>query len=361
MKILVSGSAGQVGSSLVEYLMKDHQVVGVDLRVPGWDEVKRLTVQGDVRDAGQMKKLIKDIDVIVHAAASVNVDASLKEPIEDASHNIDGTLTLLECARDANVQRFVYISSAAVYGNPQSIPIKEDEHLHPLSPYGASKLTGEIYSMVYYRSFDLPSVCIRPFNIYSDRQDPDSPYSGVITRFKDCISKGKPPVIYGDGCHTRDFIHVCDVVKMIEKCMSSKRSVGRVYNCGTGVGTSIMSLANLMISLSGKDVVPTFEQERSGEIAHSIAETTRSKMELGFEPTVKLEKGLKEILECLAGRSLRMIPGSKGSPPVDGIERAFSALRRCDNGMLRERPYSLSFANATIREFMTFDVSLSSP
>ena len=298
MKVLVSGSAGQVGSSLVEYLMKDHQVVGVDLRVPEYEDVKKLTAKGDVRDAGQMKKLMKDIDVIVHAAASVNVDASLKEPIEDASHNIDGTLTLLECARDVNVQRFIYISSAAVYGNPQSIPIKEDEHLHPISPYGASKLTGEIYSMVYYRSFDLPAVCIRPFNIYSERGDPNSPYSGVITRFKDSIARSKSPVIFGDGCHTRDFIHVLDVVKMIERCMSSKRAIGRVYNCGTGIGTSIMSLANLMISLAGKKVEPTYEKERPGEIAHSIAETTRSKMELGFEPTVKLEKGLKELLEC---------------------------------------------------------------
>jgi UDP-glucose 4-epimerase len=297
MKILVSGSAGQVGSSLAEYLMKDHQVVGVDLRIPEWDEVKKLTIKGDVRDAGHIKKLMKDMDVVVHAAAQVNVDASLKEPIVDASHNIDGTLTLLECARDINVQRFIYISSAAVYGNPPAIPITEDEHLHPISPYGASKLTGEIYSMVYYRSFDLPTVCIRPFNIYSERQDPESPYSGVITRFKENLSNGKPPVICGDGGHTRDFVHVCDVVKMIERCISSKRSVGRVYNCGTGIGTSIKSLADLMIAISGKNVRPAYDKERPGEIDHSVAEITRAKMELGFQPSTTLEKGLRELLE----------------------------------------------------------------
>jgi len=296
MKILVSGSAGHVGSALAEYLLKEHDVVGVDLCTPECDPVKSATVKGDVRDAKRMEALMKDVDVVVHAAARVSVDASLKEPIEDASHNIDGTLTLLECARDLNLKRFVYISSAAVYGNPASIPIKEDEHLHPLSPYGASKLTGEIYSMVYYRSFDLPTVCIRPFNIYSKRQDPDDPYSGVITRFRRCISKGKPPVIYGDGCHSRDFVHVSDVVMMIDSCISSKRAVGRVYNCGTGVGTPIKSLADLMIAISDRTVKPAYEKERPGEISHSVADISRAKMELGFEPTVKVEDGLREIL-----------------------------------------------------------------
>lgn len=297
MKILVSGSAGQVGSSLAEYLMKDHQVVGVDLRVPEWEPARKISIKGDVREAGHMKKLMKDVDVVVHAAAQVNVDASLKEPIVDASHNIDGTLTLLECARDINIQRFIYISSAAVYGNQPTLPITEDEQLHPISPYGASKLTGEIYSMVYYRSFDLPTVCIRPFNIYSERQDPESPYSGVITRFKEGLANGKPLVIYGDGSHTRDFVHVCDVVKMIERCISSKRSVGRVYNCGTGKGTSIKTLADLMIAISGKNVKPTYDKERPGEIEHSVAEVTRAKMELGFQPSTTIEKGLRELLE----------------------------------------------------------------
>jgi len=297
MKVLVSGSAGQVGSCLVEYLMKDHDVVGVDLRTPVWSEVKQVTVQGDVRDPGLVKKLLKGVDVVVHAAARVNVQASLREPLEDASHNIDGTLSLLECAREENLHRFIYISSAAVYGRQETIPISEDHRPHPLSPYGASKLSGEIYTLVYFHSFDLPGVCIRPFNIYSERQDPDSPYSGVIARFKHAILNGNPPVIYGDGSHTRDFIHVRDVVRMIERCMDSKRCVGKVYNCGTGTGTSILSLANLMISLSGKELKPLFEEERRGEIEHSVADITRARVDLGFEPGIPLEQGLREILE----------------------------------------------------------------
>lgn len=296
MKVLVTGSAGQLGSYLAERLGERYDVVGVDICTPAWKEVRDLTVRGDVRDAERMRALTDGVDVIIHAAARVSVEASLKDPLEDASHNIDGTLTLLECAREKDIHRFIYVSSAAIYGEPERLPISEDHHLHPLSPYGVSKMSSEMYCTVYHRTLGLPVVCIRPFNIYSDRQDPSSPYSGVITRFWERISSGEPPVIYGTGRHTRDFIDVDDVIRMIETVIRSNRAVGKTYNCGTGRETSIAALASLMVDLSGKDLTPVHAPERPGDIVRSAADMQHPREDLGFEPAIPLEKGLARLL-----------------------------------------------------------------
>jgi len=297
VKILVTGSAGQVGSYLVEHLRDFHDVVGIDLRHSPIRDVDEVTAIGDIRKREDVKKVIADVDAVVHCAAQVSVVASIKDPLEDESHNITGTLVLLEEAAAVDVERFVYFSSAAVYGNPTALPISESHSLAPLSPYGVSKLAGEKYTMAFYATHGLKATALRPFNIYSPRQDPNNPYSGVITRFRQRIREKKPPLIYGTGEQTRDFIHVKDVVEMVDLLLKNPAAVGTVFNCATGESTSIKELAEIMLEITGADALGIeYADPIPGEIMHSRGDITLAREVLGFYPRVSLRKGLEELL-----------------------------------------------------------------
>ena len=296
VKILVTGSAGQLGSYLVEHFTDNYEVVGIDKVVPKFSTSKRLTVIGDLLDHDLVKRLVNDKDVVIHAAAQVSVEKSIIAPIEDAKNNILATINLLKAACEANVKRFIYISSAAVFGAPKYLPIDEEHPINPLSPYGVSKLTGEKYCTVFHNLFNLPVVCIRPFNIYSERQDPNSPYSGVISRFIERVKNKKRPVIYGDGKQTRDFISVFDVVHFIELVIKNEKAIGGIFNCATGTQTSIDRLANIIIELRGEDMKPIYEAPRKGDIKESYADISKAMKILGYEPKIKLKDGLKDML-----------------------------------------------------------------
>lgn len=179
----------------------------------------------------------------------------VKEPLFDAENNIVGTLNLLEAARrTSGLKRFIYFSSAAVYGFPERIPLGEDHSCKPISPYGVSKLTGEFYARIFYELYGVPTIYIRPFNVYGKNQDPNSPYSGVISKFIDRIKNGLPLVIYGDGSQTRDFISVQDVAMMVLLFIENDKAIGETFNCGTGREVSLNDIANIMISLSGRNL-----------------------------------------------------------------------------------------------------------
>ncbi len=295
MKILVTGSAGQLGSYLVEALAAEHQVTGLDLRDTRWPVKRAEQVKGDVGDYRLAMKLCRGRDAVIHTAAQVSVERSVSDPVMDARENILGTINMLEAATKSMVGQFIYISSAAVYGNPAKVPIGEDHPTRPLSPYGVSKLAGENYAFAFMETYGLGVTSIRPFNIYSPRQDPASPYSGVISRFVDRAKAGEGLTVFGDGAQTRDFIAAEDVVRMVGLCLGNKKAMGRAFNCGTGKATSVNELAKTVAKLSGKKLGIEHAEERKGDIKHSLADISGAKKVLGFRPGTKLKDGLSRF------------------------------------------------------------------
>ncbi len=282
--ILITGTSGQLGSYLVENIPNS---VGLDIRSSPYTKIR-----GDIR--GDIEELLEnyEIDAIIHAAAQVSVVKSVEEPKLDADVNIMGTLNLLEYARKHDVEHFIYISSAAVYGEPKYLPLDEKHPTKPKSPYGLSKLTGERYSLLYGELYGIKVASIRPFNIFSPRQDPNNPYSGVISIFVSRAKRGLPLIIYGDGTQTRDFVSVYDVVQLV-KLVLEKKATG-VYNCGTGKETSIRELAELIGKLSSKNVEIIYQKPREGDIKRSYADISRAKV-LGFTPHTDLKRDLKNF------------------------------------------------------------------
>ena len=294
MKVLVTGSSGQLGSYVCEQLRNAHEVIGLDIREKAIDGIR--TVVGDIRRPSDIKHSVTGTEAIVHCAAQVSVEQSLVDPIGDAETNVLGTINMLHESAMAGVVRFVYVSSAAVFGNPKYVPLDEAHPTEPTSNYGASKLAGERFALAYGHSHGIEVVAVRPFNFYSPRADPSSPYSGVITRFAGRVKEGKAPVIEGDGAQTRDFIHATDVAEFIGIVTEMDDISGEVFNCGSGVPTSILELADLAMELKGLELEPEYVEPRKGDIRHSLADMRKSEHVLGFSPKVSLRDGLSEII-----------------------------------------------------------------
>jgi UDP-glucose 4-epimerase len=300
-RILLTGGLGQVGSYICEELVSRGHIVTIldnlsSTSNPYHPEAN--FVKGDIRDAGTVAILMKNADAVIHCAAQIYVSRSMDDPLFDAQNNVIGTLNLLNAARKADIKRFIYFSSAATYGDPVRLPVDESHPQEPLSPYGASKLAGEKYALMFHRAYGLPSTVIRPFNIYSPRQDPSNPYSGVISKFMDNVSKGKSPVIFGDGSATRDFVSVHDVVNMVMLMLEKPAAIGRAFNCGAGTKTRIDELARMVMRLYGRDLMrPEFQPERSGDIKDSYADISLAKDVLGYSPKIALSNGLKDIVD----------------------------------------------------------------
>jgi UDP-glucose 4-epimerase len=298
-KILITGGLGQVGSYLVDALHEKAKITVLDNYSSTTREVvppEVNVIKGDVKDR-MAADLVNQNDVVIHTAAQISVTASMKDPLFDAQNNVFGTLNLLEAARRSSISKFIYISSAAVYGDPINVPITESHPQDPLSPYGVSKLSGEKYCMMYHKAFGLPSCCIRPFNIYSPRQDPGNPYSGVISRFIEKARAGQSPVIFGDGTQTRDFISVHDIVDIIKLLLEKEDANGHVFNAGTGISITVSELANMVLETFDVDVPVQYMPERPGDIRYSCSDISKAQKILGFEPKVSLREGLMEFAE----------------------------------------------------------------
>jgi len=293
MKLLVTGSSGQLGSYVCELLADRHEIIGMDIKpavVPG---LKSLA--GDIRRPGDVREALVDVDAVVHCAAQVSVERSLDDPVSDAETNVIGTINLLQECAARKVRRFVYVSSAAVLGDPKYIPIGEAHPTQPMSNYGASKLAGERFALAYTKSHGVDVVVVRPFNFYSPRADPESPYSGVITKFIQRVKAGEAPIIEGDGLQTRDFIHARDVASCIGLLLEKDDISGEVFNCGSGVATSVLDLAKLVMSAGSMDVEPEFTAPRKGDIRKSVADISKAKALLGFSTKVALRDGIAEM------------------------------------------------------------------
>jgi UDP-glucose 4-epimerase len=302
MNVLVTGGAGFIGSHLVEHMLAagnavrvlDNLSTGKRENLPAHTQLE--FVQGDIRDRDLVFKSVRGMDAIVHLAAVASVQASVDDPTGTHATNFDGTLLLLEAARHEHVRRLLYASSAAVYGDNTRLPLVEDEILNPLSPYAADKLAGEYYLRFYHANFGIETTAFRFFNVFGPRQDPSSPYSGVVSIFIDRVTRGEPVTIFGDGQQTRDFVYVGDLVKLLMHALTRAEAVGQVINIGRGIQCSLLELLETLEKLTGKPVARRFEAARLGDIVHSCADISRLVRLLGKAPETDIATGLGAIL-----------------------------------------------------------------
>jgi len=301
MRILITGGCGFIGSNLAEELSRDHDVVILDnLSTGKFDNIKDLNVEfvkGDILDLNLLRRLARNVDCISHQAAVVSVPESIRNPVHAEEVNAKGTLNVLISARDSGIERVVNASSCAVYGNVDILPIREDFPPNPKSPYALTKLTAEYYCNVFSEIFGLKTISLRYFNVYGPKQNLDSEYAAVIPKFIRRIANGEPPVIYGDGEQTRDFVYVKDVVRANIIALKS-RECG-TFNVATGNRVSINRLASMIAEIMGVNSKFIYGRPREGDIRHSQGDITKIKKILGFEPIYSMEEGLRETIEWL--------------------------------------------------------------
>jgi nucleoside-diphosphate-sugar epimerase len=299
---LVTGGAGFIGSHLVEELVsRGEQVRVVDNLVTGRREnlahVSGVDLMiGDLADPAVADRATTGVDYVVHLAAIPSVPRSVAEPIATNHANVTGTLSVFVAAQRHGVKRVVFASSSSVYGNAAALPKQEDMPTAPLSPYALQKLIGEQYGKLFYELHGLEFVAVRYFNVFGPRQDPSSPYSGVISQFAQCLSARTQPTIYGDGEQTRDFTYVRNVVEGTLRACVAPRAAGRVINVSCGDRISLNALYRMMAEQSGSDMAPRFAAARVGDVRDSQADITRASELLDYEPTIFLAEGIQRTL-----------------------------------------------------------------
>lgn len=254
-------------------------------------------VKGDVRNLDEVKEAVEGVDIVFHEAAFVSAFDSFNRPQEVDEINVGGTMNVLEAASEAGVKRVVLASSAAVYGPRAELPQREDLRSDPQSPYAKSKVQGEEFARLMHKREGLETVCLRYFNVYGPRQDPLSEYSGVLSRFAEAIAKGEQPVIYGDGEQTRDFVFIADAVRAnLIAATSDKCCHGEAINVATGRETSLNDIIAALEKVCDRKLDPVFKPAREGDIPRSVADISRARELLDYEPRVSLEEGLKQLL-----------------------------------------------------------------
>lgn len=307
-KALVTGGAGFIGSHLVTALVEEGCRVTVldNLSSGHLSNLDHISdrirfVQGDIRDDYMLTAEMDGCEVVFHQAAVVSVTKTVEDPISSAVINDMGALNVLETARRSGVRRVVLASSSAVYGDEPQSPKVESMTPKPLTPYAIQKLSNEHYARVYYQLFNLQTVCLRYFNVYGPRQDPSSPYSGVISIFMTKAVNDESPLIYGDGRQTRDFVYVSDVVRANLLAAVEERAAGEVYNIGTQNAVDINSLWRQVAALGNSTCKANHFSPRSGDIVESLADIRKARHQLGFEPAFTLDAGLEKTFAWYRG------------------------------------------------------------
>ncbi|MGH9587588.1 MAG: SDR family oxidoreductase [Acidobacteriaceae bacterium] len=302
---LVTGCAGFIGSTLVEALLKrGERVRGLDNFETGKREnltplLDRMEfLESDLRDADAMLDACRGVDFVFHAGAVASVPRSVEDPRTSHSANVKGTFNLLEAARAAGVKRVVYSASSSAYGDQPGLPRRETMVPAPISPYAVQKLVGEYYMSSYWQVYGLETVNLRYFNIFGPRQDPSSPYSGVMARFALQMLRGEQPTIFGDGEQGRDFTYIDNVVSANFLAMeaSAEKVAGRVFNVGCGEQHSLNETYRLLGDLIGFDRKPKYGQARQGDVRDSLADISAARNAFGYEPLVGFEEGLRRTV-----------------------------------------------------------------
>lgn len=301
-KVIVTGGAGFIGSHLAEQLARQscHVIILDDLSTGKKENIEPLLgkenvefTEGSITDVHLLKNLFRDVHYVFHEAAIPGAPQSIENPQASHEVNVTGTLNVLLAARDNGVSKVVYASSASVYGDTPTLPKKEDMLPNPQSPYAITKLAGEYYCQVFHQVYGLPTVCLRYFNVYGPRQDQNSQYAAVIPKFIKRSCEGSPPVIFGDGEQTRDFVFVKDAVEA--SILAAQRDACGVFNISRGESITIKRLAELIIELVSNRVEPIHQEARPGDIRHSLADVSKAKA-FGYEPKCGLRVGLAETI-----------------------------------------------------------------
>ncbi len=300
---LVTGGAGFIGSNLARFLLEQGEKVRVldnfsTGKRENLEEIQEKIdlLEGDVCDSQAVERAVEGVDYVLHQAAIPSVPRSVENPFESHEANTTGTLRLLEASRRAKVRRVVYASSSSVYGANEALPKQESMLAEPLSPYAVAKLAAEQYCHVYYHLYGLETVSLRYFNIFGPRQDPKSPYTGVISCFIEAILTGNPPTIYGDGEQTRDFTFVENVARANFAACHCTEGLGAPYNIGCGSRISINGVWETMARLAGVDLAPKYGDPRIGDVPHSLADVVRAREAFDYKPQIDFAEGVKRTL-----------------------------------------------------------------
>jgi nucleoside-diphosphate-sugar epimerase len=304
MRYVVTGGAGFIGSNTVDELVKrGHSVVVLDDLSAGKEENlaevrnKITFIKGSITDIEVVRKAMHEAEYVLHLAARTSVPRSVKDPIESNRINIDGTLNVLVAARDARVKRIVFAASSSAYGETPTLPKVETMQPMPISPYGVTKFVGELYLQTFGRCYGLENVCLRYFNVFGPRQDPSSPYSGVLAKFCNAALEVTQPVIYGDGEQTRDFTYVENAVQANLLACEAANVSGRVFNVGVGGRVSLNKVVELLSKISGTQMEIKYDPPRDGDIRDSQADITQARNFLGYDPQIDFEEGLRRTFE----------------------------------------------------------------
>ena len=317
MKVLVTGGAGFIGSNLVQALMNDDRITAV--RVLDNLETGRFAniaafkndskfefIEGDIRNYGICLGAAEGVDLISHQAALGSVPRSVKDPITTHEVNATGTLNIFNAARENSIKRVVYAASSSTYGDHPGLPKVEDKIGSPISPYGVTKLVNELYAKVFAELYGMEFIGLRYFNVYGPQQNPGGPYAAVIPLFIKALLDGKSPVINGTGENSRDFTFVDDVVQANLQAMftNNPAAVNQVYNVAKGEQTTLNELFNTLKEISGKDIKPIHGQERNGDIKHSLADISKARKLLGYNPSTSPADGLRKTFDWYKKNSL---------------------------------------------------------
>lgn len=301
-RVVVTGGAGFIGSHLTEELARrGYRVITLDDLSTG--KVKNIEalldienvefIKGSITDSPLLRELFHGVNYVFHQAALPSVPRSIENPQASHEVNVSGTLNVLLAARENSVKKVIYASSSSVYGDIPTLPKREDMVPNPLSPYAVTKLAGEYYCQVFHQVYGLPTVCLRYFNVYGPRQDPNSQYAAVIPSFIKRALEGDSPIIFGDGEQTRDFTFIKDTVEA--NILAAESDACGLFNIAQGESITINELAKLIITIVGKNMEPVHQEPRPGDIRHSLADISRARA-FGYEPRYSLEKGLRETI-----------------------------------------------------------------
>jgi len=309
---LVTGGAGFIGSSIARALIARGDAVRIvdnfstgkrENMVDFADRIELL--EGDIRDDRLLARATAGVEVVYHEAAIASVPQSMAEPLENHAVNATGTMRVLEAARRAGVRRVVYAASSAAYGDEPTLPKVETMAPAPISPYGASKLAGEVAMQVYARAFGLETVCLRYFNVFGPRQDPKSEYAAVIPKFVTAALAGKQPRIFGDGKQSRDFCHIDNVIEanFAAATADARRVSGGVFNIGCGEAIDLNRVVAILGDILGRKIEAIYEPERAGDIKHSWGDVGAARAALGFRASVSFTDGLRRTTEWYKSKS----------------------------------------------------------
>lgn len=313
---LVTGGLGFIGSNLIEHLIPiSKQVIVIDDFSSGSKDNIKYLLPNDkiiikkisVLDYSKLSKIFNqyNIENVFHLAAITSVKESLADPIYTNKVNVEGTLNILQLSNEHSIEKFIFSSSASVYGDNQNIPLIETNIPTPISPYAITKLAGEFYSKIYHEIHDLKTVILRYFNVHGPNQNPNNPYSGVISKFIHAAINNKPLIIYGDGNQIRDFVYVSDVSKANIMSALSNNCNGKTINIGCGERITINTLANIIIELTSSKSEIHYKETRHGDIYSSLADVSNAKETLNFSTKVNLEEGLKNTIDWYKKNEIR--------------------------------------------------------